>query len=744
MYYAHSTDVSDRKNWQTLKSHLLSVARGAAERAEPLGIERAAHLAGLLHDLGKYTPAFQARLAGAPERVDHSTAGAAVARGIANSHDDRHVAELVAHAIAGHHVGLPDRIGDGSLEARLTGFDSTTLDHVWCEEITPDATNLMPTFDWGGSKQNLAFRFSLVGRMIFSCLVDADYRDTESFYGKMPPLWRDQIPLASLLPDLIRRLDHHLAQISGDGPINRLRAEILANVRARADEAPGLFTLTVPTGGGKTLSSLAFALNHAQRHGLRRVIVAIPFTSVVDQTAAVLRGILGNDNVLEHHSAIEVERRPSDADSGAEKLRLAMEDWSAPFVVTTHVQLFESLFAARPSRCRKLHNIAGSVIVLDEAQTLPRHLLAPTVRMIDALAANWRTSVVLCTATQPAFDAERLPKDHPLGLPLAGRELAPAPARLARQMQRTRLIFGGAMDDAALVTALGETNQGLVIVNSRGHALSLYRAVVEAGLDGVLHLTTRQYAAHRRRILATIRDRLRADMPCRVIATSLVEAGVDLDFPRVWRAEAGLDQIAQAAGRCNREGRRPTETSLVTVFQAPVNPPPSEIKGLIGDLERMAHKHSDLLSPGAIAEYFQEVYWRMDKDVDRAGICDMFQADGRGTSFAYRSAAEVYRMIDSGMVPVIVPRDPEAKVAVADLAIPDVPSGLLARRLQAHLVAVPPKARARLLAADHVAFSSAETRGDQFAVLRTPSLYKDDVGLLWEDGDYLGSECLLI
>ena len=744
MFYAHSSDRPDRTDWQTLREHLSWVAEGAALRGEPLGIAAAARLAGLLHDVGKYTHAFQARLAGANESVDHSTAGAAIVRDLAAAGDDARVAELVGHAIAGHHAGLPDRIGNASLDERLKAFDPKMLDPVWRDEIRPDATALMPAFDWGDSNESLLFRFALLGRMIFSCLVDADYRDTESYYGEVPEALRQLPQLPAILPSLIARLDAHLASLASEGPVNRLRAKILAGVRSRADEAPGLFTLTVPTGGGKTLASLAFALEHARQNGLRRIIVAIPFTSVVDQTAAVLRDVLGERNVLEHHSAIEVAHRATDADSGADKLRLAMEDWSAPVVVTTHVQLFESLFAARPSRCRKLHNIAGSVIVLDEAQTLPRHLLAPTVRMIDALAANWRTSIVLCTATQPAFDAARLPERHPLGLPLAGRELAPDPARLSREMKRTHLVFAGPMDDKALLAELESCKQGLVIVNSRGHALALYRAATAAGLDGVVHLTTRQYAAHRRRILKDIRERLDSGKPCRVVATSLVEAGVDLDFPRVWRAEAGLDQIAQAAGRCNREGRRPLDESVVTVFEAPDNPAPPEIKALVGDLQRMADKHEDLLSPAAIEDYFGEVYWRMDKGIDREGICAMFRAGRQGTSFAYRSAADAYRMIESGMAPVIVPRDPEAEAAVANLAVAAVPSGLIARRLQAHLVQVPPKARARLLANNHIAFAASATRGDQFAVLQTQSLYREDLGLLWEDADYLGSESLLI
>lgn len=743
MYFAHSTDRTDQTDWQPLSDHLQGVADGAAQRGEYLGILPAARLAGLLHDLGKYTAAFQERLGGAKGRVDHSTAGAFKALALARTPDDRHVAELVAHAIAGHHAGLPDRIGgDASLDARLTAFDETSLDPAWKNEVALSAGHLMPSFDWGlPDLDTFRFRFALLGRMIFSCLVDADFRDTAAFYAKGSTAHHSPT-LEELLPELQARLGKHLATLRGGEPVNLLRSEILATVRSRAGKTPGLFTMTVPTGGGKTLASLAFALDHAKRHSLRRVIVAIPFTSVVDQTAAILRKVLGPDVVLEHHSAIDVEAAGSDQESGGPKLRRAMEDWDAPVIVTTHVQLFESLFAARPSRCRKLHNIAGSVIVLDEAQTLPRHLLSPTVRMIDALTANWNTTIVLCTATQPAFDSRCFPGGHPLALDLAGRELAPEPLRLARQMTRVRVEFAGEMDDDALVAALGRVRQGLVVVNSRGHALTLYKAA--APLGGVVHLTTRQTASHRRSVLRSIREQLGAGAPCRVIATSLVEAGVDLDFPRVWRAEAGLDQIAQAAGRCNREGRRPVDESIVTVFKAPNNPPPPEIKGLVGDLDRMANRHADLLSPAALEDYFGEVYWRIGDEADREKILDMFRADARGTNFAYRRAAETYRMIESGMVPVIVPREPAAARAVERLDIADIPSGALARELQPHLVQVPPNARARLVAGGHVAFASSALRGDQFAVLRTPSLYDDRSGLLWEDADYLASENLLI
>jgi CRISPR-associated endonuclease/helicase Cas3 len=405
------------------------------------------------------------------------------------------------------------------------------------------------------STEELAFRLSVLGRMIFSCLIDADRRDTEVYCESVKGAKADRAwpALPDILPELRARFDAHIDNMpKPDSAVNRLRSEILAHVRARAGEARGFFTLTVPTGGGKTLASLGFALDHARRHGHRRIIAAIPFTSIVDQTAAIFKQALGEDNVLEHHSAIDDEKQ-TDRD-WRDKLKLAMEDWAAPLVVTTNVQLFESLFASRPSSCRKLHNIAGSVIVLDEAQTIPLALLAPCVRMLAELVRFYGCTIVLCTATQPALDERNFLKASPIALPLAGRELAPDPARLARELKRVTLRFAGAMANADLVAALADEAQGLVIVNSRRHALELYTDMKAAGLAGLVHLSTRQHAWDRRKILAEVRQRLEDGAPCRVIATSLIEGGVDVDFPLVWRGGgAGSDC---AGGRALQPGRR--------------------------------------------------------------------------------------------------------------------------------------------------------------------------------------------
>lgn len=755
MLNAHSLpddpDDPDKSRWQSLAGHLNGVSRLSGCRGAKFRAERAAGLAGLLHDLGKYTREFQARLEGG-ERVDHATAGAREIIELASQAEDRCMAAIIAHAIAGHHTGMPDSVGDPSLDTRLKNKRLPALDPAWREEITPVAEGLTPAgFSWRADTR--ARQLAFFGRMIFSCLVDADYRDTEEFYAaaKGEKVDRDWPGLPENVDDYIERFDRYMAKKpKNDTRVNALRAEILVHVRARAPAERGLFTLTVPTGGGKTLASLAFALDHAKRYRLERIVYAIPFTSIIDQTAAIFREVLGDDVVLEHHSSIDEERIDNEDKKhkreAADKLKLAMEDWAAPVVVTTNVQLFESLHSNRPSRCRKLHNLANAVIVLDEAQTIPLHVLRPCLAAIEELARNYGTSVVLCTATQPAVAAP----DFPGGLTLGKeRELAPEPARL-HELKRVRLEHLGERTDEQILSELRESEQGLVIVNSRAHALALYKVAKDAGLDGVVHLTTRQYAAHRRRILDDVRQRLTDGAPCRLIATSLVEAGVDLDFPRVWRAEAGLDQIAQAAGRCNREGVRPVEESVVGVFRSPEHKPPREIAQLAGDMGRMMGKHADLLSPDAMRDYFGEVYWRKGDELDKHkigkswGLPRSTRGPGLAPSFAYRTVAENFRMIESGLAPVIVARENEPREAPACAALAALaggrPPGKVAREIQSYIVQVPPKARDLLLKNGHVRF--VEGFGDQFAVMENGSLYCDEIGLLWEQANYLGLDII--
>lgn len=761
MHFAHSTDKPDRSDWQPLVEHLDGVGQIALRLAEKFRAGKAAYLAGLFHDLGKYSTAFQLYIQKRGGSVDHSTAGAREVLDIARTAKtiDRVMAQLVAYAIAGHHAGLPDgQLWPGNLKARVADKSVEKLDPIWREQVAgaidglfPPGLRLLP------DKAGAAFQIALLGRMIFSCLVDADRLNTEYFYANLQNrvVDREWPELPATVARLGHAFDAYMAEKQAkapDTPVNRLRAEILTHVRGKAAMPRGVFTLTVPTGGGKTLASLAFALDHARHHEMQRIVVAIPFTSVIDQTASIFKKVLGDDVVLEHHSAIEQEKLGRD--EPRDKRLLAMENWTAPIVVTTNVQLFESLFSERPSRCRKLHNLNDAVIVLDEAQTIPLHVLRPCVAVLDELARNYGCTIVLCTATQPALAQPEFAGGFLLG---PGSELAPDPLGLHDTLRRFRLRFAGVMTDDDLVAAVTDHPQSLVVVNGRAHALKLFQMMNSAHSEGTVHLTTRQTAADRRIVLAEVRRRLSAGQRCRLIATSLVEAGVDLDFPRAWRAEAGLDQIAQIGGRVNREGLRNIAESIVTVFTSAEAKPPAEIAGFIGDMDRMRDNHADdPLSPAAMRDYFGEVYWRKGdagldripaKDLDGGDttikvMVDAFSIGGGETFFDYRRVGQGFRLIQSGLAPVIIAIDEAPRKAVEGLRGGWLTAGAAARALQPYIVQVPPKALQKLLDNGHVKY--AEGFGDQFAVLRTESLYTRDIGLLWDDADYLGLETMIV
>lgn len=737
-FYAHSSRLNgDKAQWQSLSDHSHDVGKGARMRGAKIGAGKAAELGGRGHDLGKYTPEFLARLEGKEEVVDHSTAGAWHALQSLSMSPDRLVAELVAYSIAGHHAGLPDMFGGGSsLDDRLRRYVDN-LSPSWRSEIHLDRTDLVPKgFRFGGhdGTASKAFRFAMLGRYLFSCLVDSDYRDTEAYYDGINGITRDRDfqPLQVLIPAMTASLMKHMKTLTGksEGDISAARKEIFETVLSQAHLPPGFFTMNVPTGGGKTLASTAFALAHASAHQMDRIIYGIPFTSVIDQTASILRKVLGEDNILEHHSAVGNEGVIT---SGQAKLRMATEDWSAPFVVTTNVQFFESLMTAKPSKARKIHNIARSVIILDEAQTIPRHLLVPCVALLDELVRNYGCTVILCTATQPAFNETVLAAGHRLALPVAGRELAPDPTAMSKRLRRVTFRHAGELSDTDLLKELGSEKQALVIVNSRKHALKLYQRAKAEGHDSVFHLSTRQTAWDRKRILSVVRQRLQDGLPCRVISTSLIEAGVDIDFPKVWRCEAGLDQIAQAAGRCNREGTRPVDESIVTIFSNSEYPAPKELRGLVRDMKAAIRKYGDILSPEAIQEYFLETYWRVgDEGLDSLGIIGLFKMSMEGTDFSYRTASEKFKLVDSENRSVIIANTQEARAALLLAHDADVRSAAIARKLQTHIVQIPQNAFDRLQKEGKISPEAPALRADEFVVLRDVSLYTPDLGLLWE------------
>ena len=454
-FYAHSAPNASPKDHpgHPLAVHLSDTGRRAAEFLEAVDGRGFGRAAGLLHDLGKYSVEFQARLAGSSRRVDHATAGARVAL----KKYGPNLGKILAFCVAGHHAGLANGSGvqqsGATLEQRLTGeYEIPEVDAVWKKEIDLPSNKEFRTLQIQSSPSETAFSMAFFTRMLFSALVDADRADTRAWFtGEKSGLVSQNSSVTPSLEELRSYLNKHLAKLNRTGPdteINALRRRVLDHVRGQAELEQGLFSLTVPTGGGKTLTSLAFALDHAVRHGLERVVYVIPYISIVEQTARVFRDALGdkdNDIVLEHHSNFD-EKRISGREGG-DTLRLAMETWDRPIVVTTAVQFYESLFSDRPSRCRKLHNLIGSVVILDEAQTLPQKFLRPCVAAIRELARNWKASVVLCTATQPALSA--LKPVYGFAGPLEGvRELAPDPRSLYASIaaKRTRIVRGKRAD----------------------------------------------------------------------------------------------------------------------------------------------------------------------------------------------------------------------------------------------------------------------------------------------------------
>ncbi|HWK36950.1 CRISPR-associated endonuclease Cas3'' [Sphingomonas sp.] len=776
--FAHSVDGKSEQDWEPLSHHLSATGTHAARLAEPFGCSTIALAMGLLHDIGKCAPAYQLyirkpRDAGGPKGPDHSTAGAKAAVTVYG----KRLGRLMAFGIAGHHAGLMDGTGgeSGNLDARL----AKTVDGCdgWGEHVAGLPTPQELTEATAAPRPNAidpAFSASFLVRMAFSCLVDADCQETEAFYagsrGEAPPA-RGGV-LEPRHHEIVRA--HMARHRRDDTPVNRLRSAVLDHATAKAVLPPGLFTLTVPTGGGKTLTSLSFAMDHALAHDLRRIVYVIPFTSIIEQTAQVFREQVGlGDAVLEHHSSFDWDRhapasgndREDEGPSGLAKLRRDAENWDAPIVVTTAVQFFESLFAARTGKARKLHNLAKSVIILDEAQSIPIHLLRPCMAAIDELARNYGATVILCTATQPALRTqdEALPrtiKGAAEGLDIPEeRELAPDPRGLYRQLRRVKIEWlRDPVPDAAIAARFAEQPQMLCIVNSRAHARDLFDAIRDQ--PGAVHLTTLMCARHRRSVLARARADLDAGRPVRLVATSLIEAGVDISFPEVWRAATGLSSIAQAAGRCNRsgelgdlgaalgravvfepaavDGRKPIPDMILPFYQAAKNV-------LRGGGE-------DVLALDAVREYYRWLYWAADyAALDKATlpggvpfpIMPAIRNTARGLGFPFARIATAFRMIDETMDPVIVPWDAEATNAIAAIGSADLPAGALRRlqrKLQQYVVPIPAKARAAMLGTGAAQAIRSDHYGDRFVVLESRSLYDSAVGLRLDDPTWRSAE----
>lgn len=730
-YYARTKDEIE-SDWQPLIEHLTAVATRAKKSAAKFHAAGLGEIAGLWHDIGKYSDEFQSRLRGQRDRVDHSTAGALLALEKA-----RRYATILAYVISGHHGGLLDgqSFGDKNghilqdrLKKKIPAIHPPDDLLVSPKLTVPDFLPRTPAAD-----SNFAIAFFI--RMLFSCLVDADYRDSEAFSSPGKAVWRDAYsPLTALQGRFEKYMEEKTSNRSSQATdIFAWRQSVLARCRQAGAERRGFFSLCVPTGGGKTLSSLAFALEHAKTHNLDRVIYVIPFISIIEQNAKVFKEALGDDAVLEHHSSYTPDAG-SGTDSGdpaAECYRetAAAEDWNAPVIVTTAVQFFESLFANKPTRCRKLHNIVNSVIVLDEAQMLPPELLNPTMSALRELVRGYGCSVVLASATQPALEKTGFLKQ---GLePGSTCSIIPQDeiSRLYKAFERVTIRNAGSLDDSTLAEQLGQNRQVLCIVNTRARAQKVYEALGRG--EGHFHLSARMYPAHRRKVLDTIRVRLRAGEVCRVVSTNLIEAGVDVDFPCVYREMAGLDSIAQAAGRCNREGlleKGGIKTKGLVVVFKPAEGLPEEpfYQRRAESGYKAMERHADILSPEAVKSFFTHYY--SIEDLDEKNIDDFFKRSGWDKGFGYlpfESVAKAYRFIGDESIPVIVETGESAALidALREAADAEALAKTL-RALQVFTVSLTGREFAALKAANAM-----EGIGGTFWVLPKGVAYDSDLGV---------------
>jgi CRISPR-associated endonuclease/helicase Cas3 len=676
--YAHSPNHNSVPH--DLVDHLTSVAQKASQFAEKFGAADMAYWAGLWHDLGKFHPDFQAYLANpiAWRGPDHSSAGAILA--------ERSFSPL-AFLIAGHHGGLPAlkelklRLREKAKASAISQALDLAQQAISGVEPTGSLEAKLPAFlqetpQKSPEQEDFKRRLELFLRMVFSALVDADFLDTERHFEPEQAAQRRQ---ETSLDELWGQFERAQGRLSGQNPggLNEIRHEIYQACLRTADNPPGMFSLTVPTGGGKTRSGMAFALRHALIHGMDRVIVAIPYTSIIEQTADVYRDIFGAESVLEHHSAVTVHQDSNDPLSYHEVwARLASQNWDASIVVTTTVQLFESLFANRPSTCRKLHNIARSVVILDEVQTLPPELLTPILDVLQDLVDHYHVSVLLCTATQPALQN---------GPYLRGlrdvREIIADPAQYFAALKRVRYELS-APDERwtweRVATEMQSVDQALAIVNAKQDALRLLDALND---PTAFHLSTLLCGAHRRDVLREIRRRLEAGELCWLVSTQVVEAGVDLDFPLVLRAIGPLDRIVQAAGRCNREGRLAEGRVVIFVPEEGAIPPGAYKTGTDTALSLLNRPGADLHDPVLYRTYFERLYQAIDLDKKR--IQDLRQA------LDYPEVAHRFRLIEDETAPIVVRPDNyrhEVDTLLSLLRrIEETPRWLL-RRLQPYIV----------------------------------------------------------
>lgn len=697
IYLAHITEDG---RCQTVEAHLSGTAERAGRFAAAFGEEQRGRLLGEAHDIGKRTKEFQKRLRGGT-RVDHATAGALECAKIREP--------LAACCVIGHHSGLPDygnlrndNPGTPTCIGRMKKGQQGGIPPYQPGNPLPPAGAMPPFQD--------AFTLSLWTRMLYSCLVDADFLDTEAFMSGNTVERGGYDSLETLLA----RLNEAIRPwFPGKTELNRSRCEILRQCLASASQPRGVYSLTVPTGGGKTVASLAFALKHAVENGLDRVIYVIPYTSIIEQNAQVFREILGEHNVVEHHSGVIFDEEEETNQENCFR-RLAAENWDAPVIVTTAVQFFESLYSNRASQCRKLHNIANSVIIFDEAQMIPTVHLLPCVGVMANLAAHFRATIVLCTATQPVL-GDLFRQFCPS---LQIKELCPRVQEAFQKFRRVTYKDSGTMSNEVLADQLTQQCQVLCIVNTRKEAQQIYELLPK---EGSFHLSTLMHPAHRKAVLEQIRQRLKERKICRVVSTSLIEAGVDVDFPMVYRELAGLDSIAQAAGRCNREGKRSPDESIVTFFRGEA-PVPTLQQINVGAAAAAMSSGGDPGDPQTMQRYFSALRYNIGEYTDKNHVVDMLRNGLSGCQLPFKTVAERFRLIDNATSTVYVLPDEEE--ALRQRLLNGRANREDYRRAGQYGVNVyEAHYRALLAAGDIVPIS------EDGAVLENPGLYSQEMGL---------------
>lgn len=668
---------------QPLEEHLRHVSQGCAADCGRWGSKEAGRILGLLHDLGKMSQDFQRRLMGERLQTDHATAGMLACGQLDEPQKDNLYYKLMAYAIAGHHSGLLD-YGDaldlGASMARRA-FDQqgqAVQVQKWLEEMGEEKLRLqekLPAWQPMKSVDDLAVAMEFYTRFLFSTLVDNDRFDAQCF--SWPQLSKSRHGGSSL--DTMReQLEEHMQQLTAQKegtPLGKIRQGIVEDCRQKAALEPGFFSLDVPTGGGKTLASLTFALEHAHGRDFDRVIYALPFTAIIEQNAEVYRDIFGESAVIESHCQFEAPEEEEEANL----VKLFMENFDGPLVVTTNVTFFESLYTHKPSKARKLHHYAHSIIILDEAQAIPNDYVRPCLRALAELVEHYGCTVVFCTATQPDFAGNGL-----LPPEWAVREIISDALGLFAALKRTRGVFLGACDLEEMAGRLAEQEQCLCIVNTKRHAADLFERLPQE--EGTYHLSTLMYPAHRKAIIKAIKERLRLGLSCRVVSTQLLEAGVDLDFPVVYRSMSGIDSLVQAAGRCNREKRQ-------TIAPVYAFVPEEKYRGkghlaLTAQIgQQIAEEYDDFLGLEAIQAYFAKLYQLTDHRLDAKGILKHDSKAVIAYHFDFETIGRAFKMIEDDGQGVVIPATAEVEQHLRTLPFTDDPGKVL-RKLSAYTVSL--------------------------------------------------------